>query len=674
MAMQKSGWDRSLSHGLESVPLPSGTLAPLVRAKQRALAPADRPLREQYAFLVDGLLDRPALAWAETEAWACGAALHDVLLAAGLVSQTAYAAALARHLGLRLALWDAAIRFDTCLADPRKLGGAGEDGLPARIGGRDVRVLVATEGTPGTVRRRAAVLAARGFEVALVPPFVAEAALATHWRQDRLARAVHGLARHRPVDSAAGPVWIWQVLVAALAMGLIIGGLSVAPLATITVVSTLVAVPFLCIALLRLAALGEVMGARRRLTPAQGIGRIGNHLLPAYSVLVPLLREASVLPGLVQSLGRLDYPPAKLEILLLLEADDVETQAAVLALDLPGNVRTILVPDRAPRTKPKALNYALQFARGDFVVVYDAEDRPQADQLRRAVAAFREAPGDLGCLQAQLNIYNPRQSWFTRQFTIEYSALFDAVLPALVRLRLPVPLGGTSNHFRREALADAGGWDPFNVTEDADLGIRLARRGYRTAVLASTTWEEAPCAFVPWLKQRTRWLKGWMQTYLVHTRQPLRLVHDLGWRGALGFHALMGGLILSALVHPLFYALLLYHGLTGGLLARGDTAIGQACWALACLNLVAGYLVSILVGIVSVRGRARRGLARSALFMPVTWLLISLAAYRALIQLVRDPFLWEKTEHGSSFAAANAAGARLSAGAPGNGHPADGTG
>jgi hypothetical protein len=165
-----------------------------------------------------------------------------------------------------------------------------------------------------------------------------------------------------------------------------------------------------------------------------------------------------------------------------------------------------------------------------------------------------------------------------------------------------------------------------------------------------------------------------MQTYLVHTRQPLRLVHDLGWRGALGFHGLMGGLILSALVHPLFYGLLLYHGLMGRLLTPSDSLVGQTCWILACINLAAGYLVSILVGIVSVRSRGRHGLARSAVFMPITWLLISLAAYRALTQLVRDPFLWEKTEHGSSFAAGSAAGVRLSASAPGNGRPADGTG
>jgi cellulose synthase/poly-beta-1,6-N-acetylglucosamine synthase-like glycosyltransferase len=279
-------------------------------------------------------------------------------------------------------------------------------------------------------------------------------------------------------------------------------------------------------------------------------------------------------------------------------------------------------------------------------VVYDAEDRPQPDQLRRALDAFRRGPSRLGCVQAQLNIYNPLASWFTRQFTVEYSALFDAILPALARLGLPVPLGGTSNHFPRRALIAAGGWDPFNVTEDADLGFRMARQGWRTGVLASTTWEEAPASFGAWFRQRTRWLKGWMQTYIVHTRQPLRLAADLGLRGALGFHALMGGLVLSALAHPLLYAVLAWHAATGQLLAPADTTAGAVLWTVAWINLAAGYVVSIMVGALSTWRRGQARLALSALFMPLCWLLVSAAAYRAVWQLFTDPYGWEKTEHG----------------------------
>ncbi len=196
-------------------------------------------------------------------------------------------------------------------------------------------------------------------------------------------------------------------------------------------------------------------------------------------------------------------------------------------------------------------------------------------------------------------------------------------------------------------MVDAGAWDPFNVTEDADLGFRLARQGWRTAVLASTTWEEAPPVFGQWFRQRTRWLKGWMQTYLVHTRQPLRLIRELGLRGALGIHVLMGALVLSALVHPLFYAVLGYHALSGEVLARADTGIGAVLWMIAWINLSAGYLVSIFVGALSVSRRGRPGLAASALLMPVCWLLVSAAAYRALFQLATDPYRWEKTAHGT---------------------------
>jgi cellulose synthase/poly-beta-1,6-N-acetylglucosamine synthase-like glycosyltransferase len=229
---------------------------------------------------------------------------------------------------------------------------------------------------------------------------------------------------------------------------------------------------------------------------------------------------------------------------------------------------------------------------------------------------------------------------------VEYSALFDAILPALSRLGLPVPLGGTSNHLRRDTLIAVGGWDPFNVTEDADLGFRLARRGWRTTVVASTTWEEAPATFGSWLRQRTRWLKGWMQTYLVHTRRPLRLVADLGVRGTLGFHMLMGGLVLSALAHPLLYVLLAWQAAAGRLLAPAQTPLEAALWTAAWINLAAGYLASIAVGAASALRRGQPGLALSALLMPLCWLLVSAAAYRALYQLATDPYRWEKTEHG----------------------------
>jgi cellulose synthase/poly-beta-1,6-N-acetylglucosamine synthase-like glycosyltransferase len=614
-----------------------GILAPDASAQQRAE-------RDPYHFLVGSVIDAGALQRAGAEAARCGVSLHEALLATGRVSLEAYAAALARSLAIPFAGWDAVL-------EPRAVDtdGGASTALSATIAGRAYRVLCAEQEAPGAMSRRVADLQARGVRVALATRWRIDAALDGARRTRRLDRAVNGLLRRSPEDSAGGVmIWTWQLAAAAVVAGLIVGGMATAPEAMIAALTGLASLPLLCISLSRAVALGELLSAssRRRRQGSSSGAAASDRAMPVYSVLVPLFREAGMLPGLVQALNALEYPRARLEVLLILEAADIETQASVLRLGLPPGFRLIVVPDAAPRTKPKALNYALQFAGGDYVVVYDAEDRPQPDQLLRALHAFRRSPPHIGCVQAQLNIYNPHASWFTRQFTVEYSALFDAVLPALARLGLPVPLGGTSNHFPRAVLVGAGGWDPFNVTEDADLGFRLARRGWRTAVLDSTTWEEAPVSFARWFRQRTRWLKGWMQTYLVHTRRPWRLGAELGWRGTLGFHALMGGLVMSALVHPLFYLLLLYHAVSGQLFSPAGTAADATLWTIAWCNLGAGYFISIVVGALSAWRRGQPGLTLSALVMPLCWLLVSAAAYRALWQLAADPYLWEKTEHG----------------------------
>jgi glycosyltransferase involved in cell wall biosynthesis len=615
---------------------PDGMLAPVPRPQQRANDGA-------YHFLVGSVIDSITLARAAGDARRCGVATHEALLSTGL-APASYAAALARHLGVPSVGWEAALELKTA-EDSAYLEAIG---LHAVLDGRPCRVLCAESRPPTELARQVAALQQHGICVALATRPRIAAAAESYWRAQRLDLAARGLHRRRPGDSAGGVmVYTWQLLAAAIGCGLVVGGLTMAPDVTLAALAGLAALPFLGIVLLRLAALGEVLlprFPRRRGRPT--LASLAEAELPVYSVLVPLYREAGMLPGLVRALQNLDYPRAKLEILLVLEEADLDTQVALLPLALPPCFRTVLVPDGPPYTKPKALNYALSLARGDYVVVYDAEDRPQPDQLRRALEAFAAEPPHTGCVQARLNIYNPRDSWLTAQFTVEYSALFDAILPALARLGLPVPLGGTSNHFRRDTLIAVGGWDPFNVTEDADLGFRLARRGWRTAVVTSTTWEEAPAGFATWFRQRTRWLKGWMQTYLVHTRRPLRLVADLGVRGALGFHILMGGLVLSALAHPLLYALLAWQVAAGRLLAPAETPLAAALWAAAWINLVAGYLAAIAVGAVSALRRGQPRLAVSALMMPLCWLLVSAAAYRALYQLATDPYLWEKTEHG----------------------------
>jgi cellulose synthase/poly-beta-1,6-N-acetylglucosamine synthase-like glycosyltransferase len=467
---------------------------------------------------------------------------------------------------------------------------------------------------------------------------IASVSASSHAR--RLDEAVHGLQSRTPELSAATGLWAWQRRALAGLFVAVCAGVALAPETTLIALLAIMAAPFLCVVVLRTVALWQL--AHPLPKPSRAIA-LPDVQLPVYTVLVPLFRETGVLPELLASLRALDYPPDRLEVMFVVEQADGPTRAALAVAILDPHMQMLVVPEGEPRTKPRAIQYALQLAQGDYVVVFDAEDEP--DQLRRALAALRAGGDRIGCLQAQLNIYNSDASWFTRQFTIEYTALFDCILPALERLQLPVPLGGTSNHFPRAVLDAIGGWDPYNVTEDADLGIRLAREGWHVGVLHSTTWEEAPPTFRIWKGQRTRWLKGWMQTYLVHMRRPGRLWRELGARRFVGFQVLMGGMILSALVHPWFYALLAYNLWQGLLLGVSDSVFGQWLLGIGIFNLIAGYVSAIALGAVAAARREQLRLAAHALLMPVYWLAISCAAYLALWQLIWAPFYWEKTEH-----------------------------
>ncbi|HSZ73968.1 MAG TPA: glycosyltransferase, partial [Rhizomicrobium sp.] len=368
--------------------------------------------------------------------------------------------------------------------------------------------------------------------------------------------------------------------------------------------------------------------------------------LPRYTVLVPLYREANVLPSLVGALRALDYPQHRLDIKIIVESDDTETIAAAETLNPGPPFEIVCVPPHEPRTKPAACNYALNFARGEFVVIFDAEDRPERDQLRKAVAAFRAAPPDVGCLQARLNFYNAKENWLTVLFALDYSLWFDFLLPGLDLLRVPMPLGGTSNHFRTSVLRAIHGWDAFNVTEDADLGIRLARLGYRAMTLDSTTFEEATNRIGNWVKQRSRWLKGYMQTWLVHMRDPAALFRHAGFRGAIAFQLFIGGAVASALINPLLWCVFIASHIWG--VALLGPAYGYVLERASLLSLITG---NTLFTYLAMLGPYRRGwleLTPYGLTAPFYWLLISVAAYRALWQLVTRPFHWEKTQHGTS--------------------------
>ncbi|WP_316858978.1 glycosyltransferase [uncultured Cohaesibacter sp.] len=368
---------------------------------------------------------------------------------------------------------------------------------------------------------------------------------------------------------------------------------------------------------------------------------------PSYSVLVPLYREGRIVPDLLRALSALDYPRDRLTCYLLLEADDDETRDALARVHVPAFVELVDVPEGGPRTKPKALNYALAFIDSDLTVIYDAEDRPHPFQLKMAALQMIAGDEKLGCLQGRLAIDNAKANFLTRQFAIEYAALFDGLLPFLADQKMVVPLGGTSNHFKTRLLKDIGGWDPYNVTEDADLGMRFCRLGYRIETLRSATWEEAPETYLAWVKQRTRWFKGWMQTWLVHMREPVRLYTQLGRTGFLSFHIMIGSMLVSSLVHPLY---ILTFGASIASIFLNTTGNRALFWSLFLansINLIAGYSGAMLLG--HHWSRKRYGFEwRTIAGMPLYWLLMTPAAWRALFQLMLRPHHWEKTEHGLS--------------------------
>ncbi|WP_245220413.1 glycosyltransferase [Ruegeria sp. HKCCSP335] len=367
---------------------------------------------------------------------------------------------------------------------------------------------------------------------------------------------------------------------------------------------------------------------------------------PCVSIMVPLYKEREIANALVQRLQRLTYPKALLDVILVLEEKDDVTRNALAQVSLPNWIRIVEVPElNGLTTKPRAMNYALDFCRGDFVGVWDAEDAPQPDQIERVVAHFTQAAPDVVCLQGVLDYYNPRTNWRSRCFTIEYNSWFRVILPGIARMGLVVPLGGTTFFFRRDKLLELGGWDAHNVTEDADLGVRLYRAGYRTEMVDTTTYEEANFRAWPWVKQRSRWLKGFMVTYLVHMRSPQKLWRDLGGARFLGLQAFFLGTLGQFLLAPVLWVFWLS---SLGLANPMDNIVPHSTsTALIGLFLMAEGL-SIGVGLIAVSARERRFLLPWVPTMFLYFPLGVIAGYKALWELATNPFFWDKTQHGQA--------------------------
>jgi len=471
--------------------------------------------------------------------------------------------------------------------------------------------------------------------VRFAPPEAIEAALARAASAELMAYARQRLTQTWPHASAAADLSrgarIGFVSLFAGLIGLVlVSGIVMRPL-LVPVVALLLMTP----GLLRLAAAWPVPIAPEPPPLADGE-------LPVYTVLIPLRDEAQMVPLLGRAMAALDYPPHKLDIKFVVESQSPRTVAAVERLLGDPRFRLVVVPAGAPHTKPKAIDYALPLARGALLVVYDAEDVPDPDQLRLAAARFAASPG-VACLQAELVPENAHENALTALFAGEYAGLFGRLLPALARWNLPVPLGGTSNHFRTAVLRELGGWDAFNVTEDADLGVRLRRRGLRAETFASRTHEEAPLGLLAWMAQRTRWMKGWMQTYIVHNRAPLLLLRDVGWPAFLGFQVLVGGMILASLLHTMFIGALCGRLLIGGVAALVPADIWD--WAAAVI-LATGYGGAYAVALSGLMHQRAFHLMAVQALLPLYWVLHSVAALRAAHELITRPVHWAKTTHG----------------------------
>lgn len=356
--------------------------------------------------------------------------------------------------------------------------------------------------------------------------------------------------------------------------------------------------------------------------------------LPPYTIIAPLLREGAMVRPLLEALDRIDYPRDRLQIVLALECDDGETRLAVEEISLPSHVEVLIVPPGAPRTKPRACNAALAIARGEHVVVFDAEDRPHPGQLREAAARFAGGDAELACLQAPLRI-KLDGSFTMRQFALEYAALFELMLPALARIGAPFPLGGTSNHFRADVLRRVGGWDAWNVTEDADLGFRLPMAGYRLGVLSRPTFEDAPRGAAEWVPQRSRWLKGYMQTWGVYMRRP----SDAGLPCLLTLQVTVGLTILSAMIHAPTALLIAFQ------VMAATTPFGTGVSPADLLLFGGGWGVAVLCMSSGARRAGERPRLSDALLAPAYWSLQSVAFWRALYQLIACPHHWDKTPH-----------------------------
>lgn len=516
--------------------------------------------------------------------------------------------------------------------------------LPIMDDGATVMVAATDTFEPADLQRIPG-LAGRHIQPVVVTEGALDRALNEIWRDEYMHIAAAQLMSRSPEDSAR---WVLSSAQKVFFIGVVVAtllGLAISPVVTFTVYITLSTLFYVTFSAYKFYLAYVAMGTTLEIevTP-EDLALLDERELPVYTILVPVYKEARVFPILAKAIARLDYPKPKLDVKVLLEEDDSDTIEVARRAKLPAYVDLVIVPRGEPRGKPKACNYGLIHAKGEYVVIYDAEDIPEPDQLKKAIIAFRKGDPKLACIQAKLNYFNRDQNLLTRWFTTEYSMWFDLFLPGLDASHAPIPLGGTSNHFKTARLRELGAWDPHNVTEDADLGMRLYKRGWSTAVIDSTTFEEANCELYNWIRQRSRWVKGYIQTYLVHMRHPLRLYRQIGLKAFISFQFVVGGTFFGYLVNPLYWLLtavwFLFHwGIIKDIFPTPIFYLGS-------IGLYLGNFAFTYLNVAGCLRRQYYDMVKYALLSPIYWAFMSVAAWKGFLQLFYKPSYWEKTEHG----------------------------
>jgi cellulose synthase/poly-beta-1,6-N-acetylglucosamine synthase-like glycosyltransferase len=467
------------------------------------------------------------------------------------------------------------------------------------------------------------------------------------FRAAALEDAINGLATRDPLASAAVAFVPWQKYVGYAVLAALVGAAVLAPIGTLVTVSVICTTGYLAMMVDRLLLFSRGLDASAIVTVRdEDALALTDDQLPRYTILVPAYDEPEVVGDLIAAMSGLNYPADKLQVLLLLEEDDDVTISAARDAGVSDVVEVVLVPAGDPRTKPKACNYGLHFATGTIVTIFDAEDMPEPLQLRRVVVAFDRLPDTVACVQAKLAFHNGSQNLLTGWFTADYALWFGYLLPGLMKSKSPIPLGGTSNHLRSDVIDKVGAWDGFNVTEDADLGVRIAASGYSTAVLDSTTLEEANSDPINWIRQRSRWYKGYLQTWLVHMRRPVRTMRALGPVGTYRFTLLLAGTPVTACINMIFW-------FTTAAWILGQPALIEELFPpyiyyFSLVSMIVGNVATIYMYLVASRESDNASLLIPSLTMPLYWVMMSVAALKGLWQLLRNPSYWEKTFHGLS--------------------------